>query len=62
MGKPYAFELQGENGYVSRAILNDSTVGECQAFNLARANGWCVIGLYEDTRGIHRKVEWRPGD
>lgn len=60
MGKPYAFELQYPGGGVSRPLANDSTVGECQAFNLARANGWTVIGLYEAGSGIFRRVEYRP--
>lgn len=59
MGKPYAFEFQNKKGDTI-SIVNDSTVDECRVFNLARANGLTLIGLYEGGSGIHRRVEWRP--
>ena len=57
---PYAFELQ-RGGTIVQTIQHDSAVESAQAYNLARANGETLIGVFEDGHGIQRRILWRPG-
>lgn len=54
--RPFAFELQSATGHVREPILNIDIVAECQARNLACANGEDLIGVFLAPSGIFRMV------
>ena len=60
--KLFAYEFQrGEDGFVSKRNETDGTlVQECQAFNIARANRETLVGVFESSHGIERRVLYRP--